>query len=149
MNHIKVIAEAGVNHNGDIQTALHMIDIAADAGANAIKFQTFSADKLVSKYADKAEYQKLTTGKDESQYEMLKKLQLSYNDHLKLFSYSQERGIEFISSPFDIESIDLLVSLGLQTFKIPSGEITNSPISEKNRRITETNNSLHRNGEYS
>lgn len=126
-----IIAEAGVNHNGDIKLAKKLIDVAAKAGADAVKFQTFKADNLVSKNAEKAEYQKETTDKDESQYNMIKKLELDIHTHVELISYCAEKNIMFLSTPFDLESIDLLHDLGLNIFKIPSGEITNLPYLRK------------------
>ncbi|MCF8296140.1 MAG: N-acetylneuraminate synthase [Melioribacteraceae bacterium] len=126
-----IIAEAGVNHNGSIELALKLIDAAKKAGADAVKFQSFKADKLVSTKADKAEYQKQTTDASESQYEMIKKLELSVDDHKKLINYCNKINIQFLSSPFDLESIDLLIELGLGIFKIPSGEITNLPYLKK------------------
>ena len=129
-NHIFIIAEAGVNHDGDIQKAKKLIDVAVEAGADAVKFQTFKADKMVSRKAEKAEYQKQTTGTSESHYEMIKCLELSLDDHKKLISYCNDKNIIFLSSPFDLDSIDLLNSLGLEIFKIPSGEITNLPYLE-------------------
>ncbi|MBU2494643.1 MAG: N-acetylneuraminate synthase [Bacteroidetes bacterium] len=120
-----IIAEAGVNHNGSIELAFKLIDAAKEAGSDAVKFQSFKADKLVSIKAEKAEYQKQTTDVSESQYEMIKKLELSVDDHKKLIEYCSKIGIQFLSSPFDLESIDLLNELGLVIFKIPSGEITN------------------------
>ncbi len=122
-----IIAEAGVNHNGSIDLAYRLVDAAKDSGADAIKFQSFKADTLVSRNADKAEYQKKTTGSGESQYQMIKKLELNLDDHRKLISYCKEKKISFLSSPFDLDSIDLLNKLGLDTFKIPSGEIINMP----------------------
>lgn len=122
-----IIAEAGVNHNGSLETAGKMIDAAVEAGADAVKFQTFRADKVVSKYAPKADYQKKTTDKDESQLEMLKKLEFDMDAHRELFAHCKRRNIVFMSTPFDFESIDLLNGLGLEIFKIPSGEITNLP----------------------
>lgn len=122
-----IIAEAGVNHNGSLKTALEMIDVAAKAGADAVKFQTFKAEKMISKYAPKAEYQKNTTGTEGSQLEMAKKFELGKAEHRELFDCCLEKKIQFISTPFDLESIDLLHDLGLQIFKIPSGEITNLP----------------------
>lgn len=122
-----IIAEAGVNHNGSLSLAKKMIDAAADAGADAIKFQTFDAGRLVSKNAAKAEYQKKTTSPHESQYEMLRRLQLSTRDHSELIAYSKKKGVIFLSSPFDEKSADLLEKLGVNQFKIPSGEITNIP----------------------
>lgn len=123
-----IIAEAGVNHNGDISLARRLIDAASDAKADAVKFQTFSAEKLVTNGAEKARYQKETTGDGESQYEMLKKLELTGEDFRHLFSYCSEKGILFLSSPFDKESADFLDDLGVSAFKIPSGEITNIPL---------------------
>jgi len=122
-----IIAEAGVNHNGDIDLAKRLIDVAAEAGADAVKFQTFKAENLVSKKAQKAQYQKETTNVEESQYDMIKKLELDMNTHKELMAYSQTKNIMFLSTPFDHDSIDLLDSLGLEIFKIPSGEITNLP----------------------
>ena len=126
-----IIAEAGVNHNGDIATAKQLIDIAADACTDAVKFQTLQADKFVSRFAPKAEYQLETTDDSESQYEMIKKLELDLECHKELLTYSNEKGIMFLSSPFDSESADMLDSLGLEIFKIPSGEITNLPYLRK------------------
>ena len=124
---VLIIAEAGVNHNGDIKIAKKLIDIASSGGADIIKFQTFTADRLVTKSAEKAEYQKITTNKNESQRNMLKKLELSKNDHFELINYCKEKEIEFLSSPFDEENATFLNELGLKRFKIPSGEITNLP----------------------
>lgn len=124
---IFIIAEAGVNHNGDTELAMRMVDTAADAGADAVKFQTFRADRIISRHARKAEYQKKTTGADESQLEMVKKLELSADAHAGLMDRCREKGIMFLSTPFDFESIDLLNGLGMEIFKIPSGEITNLP----------------------
>jgi len=131
MPKVFIIAEAGVNHNGSLKIAKKMIDVAINAGADAIKFQTFRAEALVSKFASKARYQKKTTSRDESQLEMLKKLELGLNFHKELIKYCREKKIMFLSSPFDLESIDLLVRLGLRIFKIPSGEITNLPYLRK------------------
>ena len=122
-----IIAEAGVNHNGDIQLAKQLIDIAADAGADLIKFQTFSADRLVTQTALKAEYQVLATDKIESQHEMLRNLELTESMHHELINHCAHRQIGFFSTGFDIESINFLASLGQELFKIPSGEITNLP----------------------
>lgn len=126
-----IIAEAGVNHNGSLDLAFKLIDAAKEAGADAVKFQSFKTDKLVSTKAHKAEYQKQTTNSSESQYEMIKKLELSVDDHKKLIEYCNRIDIQFLSSPFDLESIDLLIELGLDIFKIPSGEITNLPYLRK------------------
>ena len=120
-----IIAEAGVNHNGSIELAYKLIDAASVSGVNAVKFQTFKAENLVSKNAQKAEYQKQTTDPSESQFKMLKKLELDTNAHKRLIDYCKKKDIIFISTPFDHESIDLLNKLKLQIFKIPSGEITN------------------------
>ena len=122
-----VIAEAGVNHNGDPEIAKRMIDAAVSAGANAVKFQTFKADRITIRQAPKADYQIATTGKKETQFEMLKKLELDEASHKKLIDYCKRKGIIFLSTPFDNESIGLLAGLGLDTFKVPSGEITNLP----------------------
>jgi len=123
-----IIAEAGVNHNGDIELAKSLVDIACDAQANAVKFQTFKASDLVTLNAEKADYQKLASkNENTSQFEMLKKLELSEDDHKILINYCNEKKILFLSSAFDIESINLLDGLGLEIFKIPSGEITNLP----------------------
>lgn len=122
-----IIAEAGVNHNGSLETAKRLIDAAKRAGADAVKFQTFKADKLVSRTAEKALYQKATTGEVETQFEMIKRLELSPDDHLKLVQYCENVGIEFLSTAFDLESVMLLKELGMRIWKIPSGEITNLP----------------------
>jgi N,N'-diacetyllegionaminate synthase len=122
-----IIAEAGVNHNGDLELARKLVDAAAEAGADLVKFQTFQAETLVTRAAGKAEYQTKTTLKDESQYEMIRRLELPLAAHRELMSYCRDRAIGFFSTPFDIASVDLLVELGLQMFKIPSGEITNLP----------------------
>ncbi len=123
-----IIAEAGVNHNGDIALAKQLIDIAADAGANAVKFQTFQAHRVVSRHAPKAEYQTQTTEQTESQLDMIRKLELSISDHEVLIEHAHTRGIQFLSTPFDVPSLQLLTQqFGLKTIKIPSGEITNAP----------------------
>jgi len=122
-----IIAEAGVNHNGSIELAYELIDVASESGADAVKFQTFKAENLVSKNAEKAEYQKQTTDASESQFDMIKRLELDIDAHKKLIDYCKEKDIMFLSTPFDHESIDLLNELQLQIFKIPSGEITNLP----------------------
>jgi N,N'-diacetyllegionaminate synthase len=122
-----IIAEAGVNHNGDIELAKRLIDVAADSGADLVKFQTLNADQMVTLNAAKAEYQLLSTNISETQYEMLSKLELSENAHRELIAHSTKRGIGFFSTGFDISSINLLVKLKQEIFKIPSGEITNLP----------------------
>ena len=123
-----IIAEAGVNHNGDFDLAIKLIDAAADSGADYVKFQSFKADKLVTKSAPKAEYQKINLNdSDNSQYLMLKKLEMPEKWHHDLKEYANSRGIKFLSTGFDEESVDFLDRLGVDLFKIPSGEITNKP----------------------
>lgn len=133
-----IIAEAGVNHNGSIELAKKLIDKALWAGVDAVKFQTFTADKLASKSAQKADYQNKKTS-EKSQYEMLKKLELKTKDFQLLKDYCDQKGIKFMSSAFDLDSIDLLNEIGLDIWKIPSGEITNYPylkkIAELNQKI--------------
>ncbi len=133
MNYNKtfIIAEAGVNHNGNLDMAFQLIDAAVAAGADAVKFQTFKAEKLIAAHAPKAGYQKETTGADESQLEMVRNLELDEASHIRLLTHCQEKDIQFLSTPFDLESIDLLNRLGLEIFKIPSGEITNLPYLRK------------------
>lgn len=126
-----IIAEAGVNHNGSIELAKRLIDAAVEAKVDAVKFQTFKTEKLVSKNALKAEYQEKNTSKNESQFDMLKKLELDIETHKILMEYCDKRGVMFLSTPFDLESIDVLNSLGMKIFKIPSGEITNYPYLKK------------------
>jgi len=127
-----IIAEAGVNHNGDIKLAKELIDIAVEVGANAVKFQTFKAKNLVSKDAQKAEYQKKNMkDSDNSQYNMLQKLELDIDTHIELINYCNSKNIMFLSTPFDLDSIDLLDDLKVNIFKIPSGEITNLPYLRK------------------
>jgi N,N'-diacetyllegionaminate synthase len=126
-----IIAEAGVNHNGDIHTAKRLIDAAAGSGADAVKFQTFDAKSLVCHYASKAEYQTSHSGQAESQLEMLQKLQLDSGAHKELLEYCGDKGIVFLSTAFDLGSIDFLQKLDLEIFKIPSGEITNLPYLRK------------------
>lgn len=125
-----IIAEAGVNHNGDIEIAKKMIDVASEAGVDCIKFQTFKADKLVVKNAPTAEYQMQSTGTN-SQFDMLKKLELSFDSFRLLKEYALDRGVDFCSTAFDNESIEFLYDLGLKFWKIPSGELTNVPYIEK------------------
>lgn len=127
-NRIFIIAEAGVNHNGDLELAKKLVDAAVEAGADAVKFQTFKAEEVVTPGAERAQYQKDNMpGKDESQLEMIKRLELSYAQFRELYAYCRQKGIIFLSSPFDPESIDFLAELGVPYFKIPSGEITNYP----------------------
>lgn len=139
MTKVFIIAEAGVNHNGELEIAKRLVDVAAEAKADAIKFQTFKAENLVCKYAKKAKYQIEATGNAESQYEMIKKLELNYEEHCILANYCKEKNIKFLSTPFDLESIDLLDELGVDVLKIPSGEITNYPylvkIAETKKKI--------------
>ncbi|MBY3619232.1 N-acetylneuraminate synthase [Acinetobacter sp. CUI P1] len=124
-----IIAEAGVNHNGDLLMAKHLVDIAVKSKADAVKFQTFKTELMISTHATKAEYQIQATGAAESQFEMVKKLELSFNQFAELKLYCDDCGIEFLSTPFDIESADFLIDeLKLNTIKIPSGEITNAPL---------------------
>lgn len=124
---VLIIAEAGVNHNGDMVMARDLVDAAAAAGASVVKFQTFSADRLVTGQARKAEYQSRMTDANESQHSMIRRLELSRAMHAELMARCDARGIRFCSSAFDKEGIDLLVDLGVEFFKIPSGEITNLP----------------------
>lgn len=126
-----IIAEAGVNHNGSVDIAKRMIDAAVRAGVDAIKFQTFVAEEIACGRAPKAEYQKRTTGSKESQLDMLRRLALDDDAHRKLLGYCGKKKIAFLSSPFDMQSIELLNNLGLKVFKIPSGEITNLPYLQK------------------
>jgi N-acetylneuraminate synthase/N,N'-diacetyllegionaminate synthase len=140
INKVIIIAEAGVNHNGDFENAKKLILAAANAGADYVKFQTFKADKLVSIDAQKAQYQKVNLKEDGgTQYEMLKKLEMSEEWHYELIKYSKECGIKFLSTGFDEASIDFLVSLNIDLLKVPSGEITNKPylehIAKKKRPI--------------
>lgn len=128
MNKTFIIAEAGVNHNGSLEMAFQLIDVAAAAGADAVKFQTFRAEKLVTETTKKAAYQIKNTGSIESQFEMLKKLELSLDDHRELLAHSEDKKILFMSTPFDEESADMLDDLGLKVFKVGSGEITNKPL---------------------
>jgi N-acetylneuraminate synthase/N,N'-diacetyllegionaminate synthase len=132
MSKVLIIAEAGVNHNGDIELAKRLIDVAVDAGVDMVKFQTFKADKLVSKTAKKAEYQTKNIGDtDDSQYNMLKKLELSHENHVELIAYCKERDIHFFSTAFDTEGLEYLNDLAFEKFKVPSGEITNYPYLKK------------------
>jgi N-acetylneuraminate synthase/N,N'-diacetyllegionaminate synthase len=123
-----VIAEAGVNHNGELDLAFKLIDAAAAAGADAVKFQTFIASEVITAEAAKAEYQKTTTGEQESQLEMVKRLELSFGDFRKLKMYCDDQGITFLSTPFDLKSVDFLAGLGVVALKISSGDLTNDPL---------------------
>lgn len=140
MNHTLIIAEAGVNHNGSIELAKKLIDKAAEAGVDIVKFQTFKSEKLVTKSAKQADYQQknLQSSAGDSQLAMLKKLELSVEDHYVLIDYCKELGIRFLSTAFDFESIDFLHSLNLGVWKIPSGEITNYPYLRKIAQYGET-----------
>lgn len=127
-NHTYIIAEAGVNHNGSIELAFELIDIAVKAGADAVKFQTYKTENLVTKKAKQAEYQVENLGEETSQFAMLKNLELSYEEFVQLKAYCDKKRIEFLSTPFDLESVDFLIDeIGINTVKIPSGELTNSP----------------------
>ena len=132
INRVVIIAEAGVNHNGDLNKAKELIDVAANAGVDFVKFQTFKADDLVSKEAKKASYQiNNTRDNNDSQYDMLKKLELSESDHTALIKYANSKGIEFFSTAFDVKGLEYLNSIGFSMFKVPSGEITNYPYLKK------------------
>jgi len=123
-----IIAEAGVNHNGSVDIAKQLIDTAAEAGVDAVKFQTFKAETLVTRYASKAEYQVRNTDIQETQFDMLQKLELTVDDQRELISYAKQKGVEFLSTPFDTDSLKLLTdSFGLTTIKVSSGDITNAP----------------------
>ncbi len=122
-----IIAEVGVNHNGSLELAKKLVDVAKDCGVDAVKFQTFKAATLVTKAAKQAEYQTANTGKQESQFDMLKRLELSEDDHHELLAHCHKNQIEFMSTPFDLQSIHFLNGLGVERFKVPSGEITNYP----------------------
>lgn len=128
MNNVIIIAEAGVNHNGELDKARKLVDIAAEAGADAVKFQTFSAERLAATSAPKASYQKDTTDASESQFEMLRKLELPASWHEELQTRAHQKGIEFLSTAFDLKSLEFLESINLPRYKIPSGEITNGPL---------------------
>ncbi len=126
-----IIAEAGDNHNGCYNLALQLVDKAVEAGADCVKFQTFVTENVISKFAKKADYQKETTGEEESQYEMVKKLELSFEQFRSIQRYCREKKIMFLSTPFDLDSIDFLEEIDIPFWKIPSGEITNLPYLEK------------------
>ena len=136
MSKVIIIAEAGVNHNGDLNKAFQLIDAAVQADVDYVKFQTFKADKLVSKLARKADYQiQNTADGDDSQFDMLKKLELSHHDHEKLIAYCKHKNINFFSTAFDLESLQYLKEIGLNLVKIPSGEITNLPYLRKAAKL--------------
>ena len=130
-DHVLIIAEAGVNHNGSVELAKKLVDAALEAGADVIKFQSFKAARLVSTTAEKASYQMLTAPSGESQYEMIRKLELGDSAFRELYRYCSIKKISFLSSPFDLDSIETLKGFGLKTIKIPSGEITNLPYLRK------------------
>lgn len=131
LNKVYIVAEIGCNHNGSKELARKMIDVASKCGVDAIKFQTFSADRLISKFAPKAEYQKKTTGNLDTQLEMTRKLELSKTDYIELAEYALNKGVDVFSTPFDSESIKFLASRNQKVWKIPSGEITNLPYLEE------------------
>jgi len=134
-----IVAEAGVNHNGDVDLGKRLIDVAKEAQTDAVKFQAFKAENVVTKYAEKARYQKETTGPDKSQYNMIKRLELKDEEIRELYNYAEKNNVILLSSAFDKESVDLLSNLGVPAFKVPSGEITNFPllryIAEKKKPI--------------
>lgn len=131
MDRVFIIAEAGINHNGSVKIAKALIEAAAGAGCDAVKFQTFKTENIVTKNASKAKYQLENTGTSESQFQMLKKLELAPSDYEELFSFCDNKKIAFMSTPFDEESVDFLDGLGMEVFKIPSGEITNKYLIQK------------------
>lgn len=130
MKHVCIIAEAGVNHNGSFELAKKMVDAAKEAGVDYVKFQTFKPEKLVSKFAEKADYQKETTGNDETQLDMLKKLTLTNDNFIEIKKYCDQIGIGFISTPFDLDSIEFLETFNMDFWKVSSGEVTNLPYLE-------------------
>jgi N,N'-diacetyllegionaminate synthase len=130
-NKVFIIAEAGVNHNGSMDLAKKLVNAAIDAKVDAVKFQTFIAENVISRYAEKADYQKESTGHNESQLDMVRKLQLSFDDFIELKKYCESKGIMFLSTPFDMQSVDFLSTLKMGLWKIPSGEITNMPYIQK------------------
>ena len=131
MKKIIIVAEIGCNHNGSVEMAKKMVDAAVKCGVDAVKFQTFKAKELISKFAPKAEYQKETTGSEDTQLEMTRKLELSHEDLLVLKDYAESKGVIVFSTPFDLDSVDFLISIGQKFWKIPSGEITNLPYLER------------------
>ena len=131
MNNVFIVAEIGCNHNGDKKLAKKLVEEAKKCGVDAVKFQTFKAKNLISRYAPKAEYQKETTGENDSQLEMTAKLELSYNDFIELKKYAESLGLIVFSTPFDMESVNFLDSINQKLWKIPSGEITNLPYLER------------------
>lgn len=146
MNHTIIIAEAGVNHNGSIELAKLLIDEAVESGVDYIKFQTFKSENLVTRTAKQADYQKKNIGdSDNSQYNMLKELELSEEQHFELIEYCNKKGIKFFSTAFDMDSIDFLTSLNLGLWKIPSGELTSYPYVKKIASFGEQHFTLDRN----
>ena len=135
-----IIAEAGVNHNGSFDLAIELVNKAVESGADCVKFQTFVTEEVVSKYAEKAEYQKRITGENESQREMIRKLELSFSDFRNLQKHCENKGIIFLSTPFDLQSVDFLQEIDIPFWKIPSGEITNLPYLE---RIAHTHKDIY------
>jgi N,N'-diacetyllegionaminate synthase len=131
MSRVFIIAEAGVNHNGSLDMALQLVDAAKQSGADAVKFQSFKADQLATRSAHKAAYQERTTSQAESQFDMLKRLELDRAAHERILRHCEDRGIQFLSSPFDLPSIDLLAEMNLPVYKVPSGELTNEPYLRK------------------
>ena len=131
MNKIFIVAEIGCNHNGSVDTARKLIDEAKSCGVDAVKFQTFKARQLISRYAPKADYQKITTGSDDSQLEMTKRLELANHEYIQLKEYAESIGLIAFSTPFDLESIEFLQSINQKIWKVPSGEITNLPYLKK------------------
>ena len=139
-----IVAEAGVNHNGSISKAMDLIDVAAYSGADAVKFQTFKAENFVTKRADMAKYQKKNTQKKESQFQMLKNLELNYKDYFKIKKRCKQKKIKFLSTAFDQESLNFLVKkLKLDELKIPSGEITNGPYLLSHAKLKKKNDSIY------
>lgn len=141
MSNIEIVAEIGCNHNGDVELAKKMVKAAADANVDAVKFQMFKTESLVSTIAPKAEYQKIKN-QDETQYQMLKKLEISQADYISIKQYAESLNIEMFSTPFDIESICFLENLGQRIWKIPSGEITNLPYLERIRDVLVDNKEI-------
>ena len=131
MNKTVIIAEAGVNHSGDIEMAKKLIDVASNAGVDYVKFQTFKANKIVTKNAKRANYQNINTKNLDSQYEMLKKLELDEDTHHSLIKYCNEKSVKFLSTAFDLDSLEFLYNIGIRLAKVPSGEITNYPYLKK------------------
>ena len=132
---VLIIAEAGVNHNGSFELAKKMADVAKAAGADIVKYQTAVPELVISRFAPKAEYQKDTTGEAESQLEMVRKLHFGFEEHRQLKEYCDSIGIMYLSTPFDMDSIDFLAELDMPVWKIPSGEVTNLPYLEKVARL--------------